>query len=133
MSTGRRLEAFRSKTETLPLKIDNKQHEVYLLKLYLTIQVLWGWCAIGWADTVHIMGFYHSIENTSGENLTHFYYEMNLSTGGDLTPFDIPHSWKDNVERWQSITVLPRRAKICVRNSWKIRVSKEIIIVSLRG
>ena len=95
MSTGRRLEAFRSKTETLPLKIGNKQHEVYLLKLNLTIQVLWGWCAIDWADTVHIMGFYHSIGNTSGENLTYLYYELNLSTGGDLTLFDIQHSWKD--------------------------------------
>lgn len=50
MSTGRRLEAYRSKTETLPLKTDNKQHEVNLWKLYLTSQALWGWCAIGWVD-----------------------------------------------------------------------------------
>lgn len=57
MSPGRKPEAFRSKTESLPLKTDNKQHEVYLWKLYLTSQALWGWCAIGWADTGQIMGF----------------------------------------------------------------------------
>lgn len=131
ISAGKRLEAIRSKTKTLPFKIDNKQHEVYLWKLQLTVQVLWGWCAIGWVEAVHIMGFYHNIENTSIENLSHFYYEMNLSTVGDLKLFDIKHSWKDNTKVGQPVPVLLRCAKTSVRHLSKIMVSMKSMWVSV--
>lgn len=117
MIVDRRLEALSQRQRFCPSNQEHAAWGVYLQETHLTIRVLWSLHAIGWVDAVHIIGFYHNTENTTLENLSHFYYGVNLSTFGDLKLFDIKHSWKDNVDLGQSVPVLPS----CAKQMWGTR------------